>query len=275
MILEGKIALITGGSRGIGLAVALSFLKEGAKVMLSARSKDDLERAQSDLKKDFLDVAVFPANVSIYSSVKSLVQQTKKAFGKIDILVNAAGIYGPIGPTSAIDVDLWRKTYEINVFGSFQMIRETLPSMIKNRSGKIINFSGGGDGPLPNFSAYNSSKVAIVRLTETIAAEVRDFGIDINCIAPGPVNTSFLEEALKAGEEKVGKSRYQELLKQKADGGVSPEKSAALSTFLASSTSNGLTGKFLSAVWDDWRKWDKKMIKEISKTDLYTLRRKT
>ena len=275
MILEGKIALITGGSRGIGLAVARSFLKEGAKVMISARSEDELKKTQSDLKKDFPALAVFPADVSIYSSVKSLVQQAKKTFGKIDILVNAAGIYGPIGPTSEIDVDLWRKTYEINVFGTFQVIREILPLMIENRSGKIINFSGGGDGPLPNFSAYNSSKVAIVRLTETIAVEVRNFGIDINCIAPGPVNTSFLEEALKAGEEKVGKSKYQELLKQKADGGVAPEKSAALCVFLASSVSNGLTGKFLSAVWDDWGKWDKKMIKEISNTDLYTLRRKT
>ena len=275
MILEGKIALITGGSRGIGLAVARSFLKEGAKVMLSARSKDELEKTQSDLKKNFPAPVIFPADVSIYTSVKSLVQETKKAFGKIDILVNAAGIYGPIGPTFEIDVDLWRKTYEINVFGTFHMIREILPLMIKNRSGKIINFSGGGDGPLPNFSAYNSSKVAIVRLTETVATEVMDFGIDINCIAPGPVNTNFLEEALKAGEEKVGKSRYQEFLKQKAEGGVAPEKSAALSTFLASSVSNRLTGKFLSAVWDDWRKWDKKTIKEISKTDLYTLRRKT
>ncbi|MBI2033708.1 MAG: SDR family oxidoreductase [Candidatus Liptonbacteria bacterium] len=274
MILEGKIALITGGSRGIGLAVARSFLKEGVKVMLSARSRDELEKARSDLKKDFPAPAVFPADVSNYALVKSLVEEAKKTFGKIDILVNAAGIYGPIGPTSEIDVDLWRKTYEINVFGTFHMIREVLPLMIKNRSGKIINFSGGGDGPLPNFSAYNSSKVAIVRLTETIAAEVRDFGIDINCIAPGPVNTSFLEEALKAGEKKVGKSKYQELLKQKADGGVAPEKSAELSTFLASSVSNGLTGKFLSAVWDDWRKWDKEMIKEISKTELYTLRRK-
>ena len=242
--------------------------------MLSARSKDELKKTQSDLKKDFPALAVFPADVSNYASVKSLVEETKKTFGKIDILVNAAGIYGPIGPTSEIDVDLWRKTYEVNVFGTFQMIRETLPSMIKNRSGKIINFSGGGDGPLPNFSAYNSSKVAIVRLTETIAAEVRDFGIDINCIAPGPVNTSLLTEALKVGEEKVGKSKYQELLKQKANGGVSPEKSAALCVFLASSVSDGLTGKFLSAVWDDWIKWDKKMIKEISKTDLYTLRRK-
>ena len=274
MILEGKIALITGGSRGIGLAVARSFLKEGAKVMLSARSKDELEKTQSYLKKDFPGVSVFPIDVSNYALVKSLVEETENKFGKIDILVNAAGIYGPIGPTSEIDVDLWRKTYEINVFGTFHVIRETLPSMIKDRSGKIINFSGGGDGPLPNFSAYNSSKVAIVRLTETIAAEVMDLGIDVNCIAPGPVNTGFLEEALKAGEEKVGKSKYQELLKQKAGGGVSPEKTAALCVFLASGVSDGLTGKFLSAVWDDWRKWDKKMIKEISKTDLYTLRRK-
>ena len=124
-----------------------------------------------------------------------------------------------------VNFDEWKKTYEINVFGTFRMIQRVLPIMMKNGGGKIINFSGGGDGPLPRFSAYNSSKVSIVRLTETLAAEMKEYKIDINAIAPGPVNTKFLDDALSAGDEKVGKDRYGELVKQKEEGGAPAEKS--------------------------------------------------
>jgi NAD(P)-dependent dehydrogenase (short-subunit alcohol dehydrogenase family) len=146
--------------------------------------------------------------------------------------------------------------------------------MMKKKYGKIINFSGGGDVPLPNFSAYSSSKGAVVRLNETLAAEMKNYHIDINCIAPGAVNTKFLDEALAAGEEKTGKEKYQVLLKQKKEGGVPPEKAANLCVFLASSISDGLTGRFLSAVWDKYNDWTKKEIKNIIQSDTLTLKRK-
>lgn len=273
MDLENKVVLITGASRGIGKAVAAAFLKEGAKVMLTARSEEELKITQQEFKINYPFVEIAAFDVSNFLESTEVVKKTVAAFRTIDILVNAAGIYGPIGPSEEIDINLWRNTYEVNVFGTFQMIHQVAPIMIKNKSGKIINFSGGGDGPLARFSAYNSSKVAIVRLTETLAVEFKDYNLEVNCLAPGPVNTKFLDEALATGEEKVGSERYAILQKQKADGGVPPEKTAELCVFLASSKSNGLTGKFLSVVWDKWQDWGPEEIKKIMATDVYTLRR--
>jgi NAD(P)-dependent dehydrogenase (short-subunit alcohol dehydrogenase family) len=144
--------------------------------------------------------------------------------------------------------------------------------MVKNKKGKIINFAGGGDGPFPHFSAYSASKISLIRLTETVAAEYKESGIDINIIAPGPVNTYLLEESLAAGMDKVGEEQYKKFLKQKEEGGVPPEKAAGLCVFLASSRSNGLTGRYLSAVWDNYDAIPDHL-KEIIGSDAYTLRR--
>ena len=273
MKLKNKVAVVTGGSGGIGFRVAEVYLKEGARVMISARREDELVKAVKKLKTLSSEIAYQVADVSVNEDCLVLVSKTMAVFGPVEVLVNAAGIYGPIGPSAEVDIGHWKQTYEINVFGAFQMIQAVLPEMIKRKSGKIINFSGGGDGPLPNFSAYNSSKGAIVRLTETIAAEVKGYNIDTNCIAPGPVNTKFLEDALAAGENKVGKEKYQNLLKQKEGGGVPPEKAAELCLFLASSDSNGLTGKFLSAVWDKYNDWTREDVERIIESDSFTLRR--
>ena len=272
MKLKNKKALITGGSRGIGKVIAEYFLKEGAKVLIAARKEDELNKAKSDLSKISPNVEILVADVSNPAEVKKLVEEAVKIFGGIDILVNAAGIYGPIGPSHEVDLDEWKKTYEINLFGAFNVYQNVIKAM-KEKGGKIINFSGGGDGPLPNFSAYNSSKAAVTRLTETLAEEVKNYKIDINVIAPGPVNTHFLDVALRAGEEKTGKEKYKKLLEQKESGGIPPEKTAELCVFLASSDSDGLTGKYLSAVWDNWKTWDKAKIKEFSKSDIFTLKR--
>lgn len=271
--LKDKVALVVGGSRGIGRAIAEAYLKEGARVCLVARSREELKAVKAELKA-LGEVESCPADVSRAGDVGAMVEAVLQIFGRIDVLVNGAGIYGPIGPSEEVDFEKWKETFAINVFGAFRVMQEVIPHMKKQKSGKIINFSGGGDGPLPRFSAYHASKGAIVRLTETIAAEVKDYGIEVNCFAPGAVNTKFLEEALAAGVEKVGKERYEKLLKQKAEGGVPPEKAAALCVFLASDASNGLSGKFLSAVWDEYSTWGPKEIAEIMKTDQFTLRRK-
>lgn len=274
MLLEGKKALITGGGRGISKVIAAFYLREGASVVIASKSEEELKTASEEFNREYPGkIYYFQTDVSSPLDVKKLVSFAMQKLGSIDVLVNGAGIYGPIGPSYEVDLDHWRKTYEVNVFGTFFMFHEVAPEMIKKGGGKIINFSGGGDGPLPNFSAYNSSKGAIVRLTETIAAETKDYNVDINCIAPGPVNTQFLNEALSAGEEKVGKSKYQTLLKQKETGGVPPEKAAELCLFLASADSNGLTGKFLSAVWDKYNEWSKEDIIKINQSDAFTLRR--
>ena len=274
MLLQEKKALITGGGRGISKVIAAFYLREGAEVVIASKSEEELKNATEEFNRAHPGkISYFQADVSNPEDVKRLLAFTVKKLGSIDILVNGAGIYGPIGPSHEVDLDHWRKTYEVNVFGAFFMFHEVAPEMIKNGGGKIINFSGGGDGPLPRFSAYNSSKAAIVRLTETLAEEVKDYKIAINCIAPGPVNTAFLDEALSAGIEKLGSEKYKNLLKQKEDGGVPPEKAADLCVFLASSKSDGLSGKFLSAVWDNYWEWNETKIKEIMAGPSFTYRR--
>ncbi len=273
MKLKGKTALITGGSRGIGSVVAEAFLREGSRVFLVANGEEELSNTIERFSKEYPSVDGAVCDVSNEAEVEQVVQKAIEKMGTIDILINAAGIYGPIGSALEVDSAHWRKTYEVNVFGTLYMIRNVGKHMKERKSGKIVTFSGGGDGPFPNFSAYNSSKVAIVRLTETLAEEFEPFGIEINAIAPGAVNTKFLDEAIAAGEEKVGKGRYQRFLRQKEEGGTPPEKTGEICVYLASSASDGLSGKFLSVVWDAWREWDAEQIREIMSSSALTLRR--
>jgi 3-oxoacyl-[acyl-carrier protein] reductase len=274
MILKNKIALIVGGAGGIGQAVASLFLKEGARVIIASRSEADLISVSEKLNAIYSGrISFLVVDVSVASAVKKMVEQVISDYGAINILISGAGIYGPIGLSHEVDLDDWIKTYEVNVFGTFNLFRAVVPHMIKQGGGKIVNFSGGGDGPLPRFSAYNSSKAAIVRLTETLAEEVKEWNIEVNCIAPGAVNTKLLDEALRAGEAKLGHQKYSELLKQKQGGGVLPEKAAQLCLFLGSSKSDGLSGRFLSAVWDNYEEWDEDKIKSIMSQNLYTYRR--
>ena len=146
--------------------------------------------------------------------------------------------------------------------------------MIKQKSGKIINFSGGGaTSARPHFSAYGASKTAVVRLTETIAEENKPFNIQINAIAPGAVNTRMTGEVISAGKE-AGEKGLAEAVKQLETGGTPLEKPANLAVFLASGESDGITGRLISAVWDDWQVIAKQTAQSKS-GDLYTLRRIT
>lgn len=272
MILTNKTALITGGSRGIGKAVANAFAKEGAGLVLVSIDAKELESAKNDLTKDGAKVETIACNVSDEQCAARATKLAEDVFGGVDILVNAAGIYGPMGRVTDIEPAEWRKTLEINLTGTFLMARAVLPLMQKKRAGKIINFVGGGEGPYPRFSAYVASKGGVARFTETAAAEAKEFGIDINAIAPGAVNTAFLDELLAAGPEKVGEETYQRSLQQKKEGGTPPEKAAALCLFLASEKSNGLSGKILSAVWDKYEKFPEHL-DEIMESDALTYRR--
>jgi 3-oxoacyl-[acyl-carrier protein] reductase len=144
--------------------------------------------------------------------------------------------------------------------------------MIKRRRGRIINLSGGGaTSPRPNFSAYSASKAAIVRLTETLAEEMKPFDIQINAIAPGAINTRMLDEVLTAGKT-AGDVALSQAKQQKRTGGDSVDAVVALAVFLASEESGGLTGKLISAQHDPWREWAGKA-DELNASPLYTIRR--
>jgi len=272
MILKDKVSLITGGSRGIGKAIAITFAKEGSSLVLASRTKSELEVTQQELKNFSSKIEILPADVSNDREVGDLVDFTVEKFGTVDILVNCAGIYGPIGFVTDVDTKSWIEAININLYGTFLCIRAVLPTMMKNRKGKIINLSGGGaTSPFPRFSAYSASKAAVVRLTETLAQEVNEYNIDINAIAPGAVNTRMLEQVLEAGEA-VGKAFLAKAIKQEKDGGVLVEKVAQLAVFLASSKTDGLTGRLISLLWDNWRDIPQHL-DAVKKSDVYTLRR--
>jgi 3-oxoacyl-[acyl-carrier protein] reductase len=175
----------------------------------------------------------------------------------------------------ANDWEEWQKAIEINLYGSVLTCRAVLPHFRKQRYGKIVQLSGGGaTKPLPRLSAYAVSKVAVVRMAETLAEEVREDHIDVNAIAPGALNTRMLDEILAAGPEKVGEAFYANAVQQKAKGGTPLELGAALAVFLASAASDGITGKLISAQWDPWRKLPEHC-DDLRRTDVYALRRIT
>jgi NAD(P)-dependent dehydrogenase (short-subunit alcohol dehydrogenase family) len=162
-------------------------------------------------------------------------------------------VYGPIGNIMNVDMEQFTKAININFLGTVYMCNVFAPLLKNETRKKIVNFSGGGAAtPFPNYSAYATSKIAIVRFTENIAIELDEYNIDVNCIAPGFVITRLHEETLTAGVEAAGKSFYEGTKKQIESGGVPPEKAADLTSFLLSNQSDNITGKFISAPWDPW-----------------------
>ena len=276
MNLSNRSALISGGSQGLGFAVAKQFVEAGANVMLCARNAESLSNAQEALQKHAKNgarVLAQPADVASRESVEAVVATALRAFQRLDILVANAGVYGTKGPIDEIDWEEWSQAIDINLKGTVLQCRAVLPSFKQQRYGKIIILSGGGaTKPMPNLSAYAASKAAVVRFAETLAEEVNDFHIDVNTVAPGALNTRLLDEILVAGAEKVGQAFYAEAIKQKQTGGTPLELGAALCTFLAAKESDGVTGRLISAVWDPWQKLPD-YLDELKQSDIYTLRR--
>jgi NAD(P)-dependent dehydrogenase (short-subunit alcohol dehydrogenase family) len=276
MKLENRNAVVTGGSQGLGRAIVERFVREGANVLFCARDSGPLRQFEEELRKsaqgDQLIIAQ-ACDVSSASEVQDLFRKVDDDFlGPLHILVNNAGIYGPKGPSEEVDWSEWVRCLEINLYGTFLPCRHAIERFKKSGYGKIINVSGGGaTTPLPNISAYAASKAAVVRLTETLAEELRAFHVDINALAPGALNTRFLDEVLQAGPEKVGAAFYARAVTQSKEGGVPLDMGADLSLYLASAESDGITGKLLHAKWDPWASLQAH--RDDLNSDIYTLRR--
>jgi len=273
MKLKGKVAIITGASKGIGKCIAETFAREGCNLSIVSRHFEEISAAAEKLKKYNVDVLHLKCDVSNPAEVEEMVKKTMGHFKKIDILVNNAGIYGPLGLLIDNDIELWAKTININLMGTVMCTKFVLPYMMKTRKGKIINLSGGGSGgaPTPTISAYATSKVAVVRFTEVVAEEVKDYNIQVNSIAPGGVNTRLLDQVLEAAD-RVDQKFLEKAKKQEETGGTPPEKAAQLVLYLASDDSDGITGKLISAVWDNYKNFSNQL-DEIKGTSIYTLKR--
>jgi NAD(P)-dependent dehydrogenase (short-subunit alcohol dehydrogenase family) len=214
------------------------------------------------------------ADISDRASIETAAAACARTFGGTDILVSAAGVYGPIGRTWEVDEQAWWRAQEINVRGTLLAARAVLPGMIARGGGRIINFSGGGaTAPLPRFSAYAASKAAVVRLTETLAEELREHAVTVNAIAPGAVDTRLQDDVLAAGERAGDLYPRIRRLRESGEGGVTPELPAALAVFLSSDAAAGITGKLISAPHDGWQAWDAARVRELGESAWLTLRR--
>lgn len=198
MSLEGKVAIITGGSKGIGKATAVLFANEGAKVIITGRNEEDLKDTVSQSNGE---IEYLINDVSNEDDCKACVEHTVNKYGRVDILFNNAGI-AAMSPTHETSVEDWDRIFNINVRGSFMMAKEVIPQMIKNGGGAIVNNASIlGLKAIPGTAAYNSSKGAIVQFTRSLALEYGPQGIRVNCICPGAIDTPMLDGFLDAGPE--------------------------------------------------------------------------
>jgi NAD(P)-dependent dehydrogenase (short-subunit alcohol dehydrogenase family) len=276
-MLTGRVALITGASRGLGREIAHTFVRAGASVAVVARPSSTFDEAVASLESARVSPAqrieAICADLARHERSHEVVEEARRRLGALDVLVNNAGILGPIGAVGVADHDAWTATIDINLLSPVALMRAVIPEMRQRGRGKIINLSGGGaTSPRPNFTAYASAKAGLVRVTETAADELRDTGIDVNAVAPGAMNTRMLEEVLAAGPTLAGEAEYRRAVAQQASGGSPPARAAGLVLWLASSQSDGVTGRVLSAVWDPWEGLGARRT-ELAESDIYTLRR--
>jgi NAD(P)-dependent dehydrogenase (short-subunit alcohol dehydrogenase family) len=190
--LEGKVALITGASKGIGKAVAAAYAREGAHIFVCARNEVQLNHALNELRAAGGEVYGTAADVGNADDVKRLIRAAQLQFGAIQILVNNASLLGPRSPIVEYPISAWDEVIRVNLTGPFLMIREALQLMIPRRDGSIINVSSGvGRRGRGRWGAYSASKFGLEGLTQLTADEVREFGIRVNAINPGPTRTEM------------------------------------------------------------------------------------
>jgi NAD(P)-dependent dehydrogenase (short-subunit alcohol dehydrogenase family) len=234
--------VITGTSSGIGQHLAQQFAAQAHEVWGLARSPQTAAFATS------------ACDVGQWTQVELARVAVAGRWPHIDALICAAAIQGAIGPTMDADPRAWSQTVRTNLDGTFYTIRAFWPLLRANgKRAKIVCFSGGGATKArPNFSAYAASKTGVVRLVENLAVEWTGLPVDINAVAPGAINTAMTQETARLGPERAGRGEYEAAQRQLAEGGQSIEKVRGLVEFLLSEKSDGISGRLLSAQWDDW-----------------------
>lgn len=262
--------LITGGNSGIGFALAKELSIDGHTIVVCARKVLNLE----NVLKINENILHYSCDVSNEKSVIGFLNFVKKKFNYIDVIVNCAGVQGAIGRFDKTNSSDWKEAFETNTFGTYLITKYFLDLLLQSNIKKIINFSGGGAfSAFPNYSAYAVSKAAVVRFTENIAEELKDLGVQVNCVAPGFVATKIHDATLNAGEKLAGE-QYKKVATMLKEGSVPMKVVVDCVKFLISPESNGLTGKTISANFDKWNtKIFQENIKIISDSDLYTMKR--
>jgi NAD(P)-dependent dehydrogenase (short-subunit alcohol dehydrogenase family) len=268
-----KYVLITGATKGIGEALAKSLVHSGFNLCLVARNEILLRELSTKLSSETnQQIIPFVCDLADPESVEVLISAVKTHLPSLDALINNAAIHGPIGSSWENDWNLWQQVIQVNLLAPVVLCRAFVPLMQKSK-GSIVNFSGGGaTGPRANFSAYATAKTGLVRFSETLADEVKAFGIRVNCVAPGAMKTALLSEVIDKGAEIAGQREYELAEKVFTKGGADMNRVTDLVHFLISGKGSGITGKLISAVWDKWENWPAHL-DELKNSDAYTLRR--
>jgi NAD(P)-dependent dehydrogenase (short-subunit alcohol dehydrogenase family) len=271
--LAGMTIVVTGGSMGIGYSCAEEIVRRGGSVVLCARGRTELEAAGVRLSTlPRARVLVAQGDVTSAEDIERVLDVATR-LGSLSGIVHAAGVYGPIGPVVKVDAAAWFDAIRVNLFGTFQVARAACQRMIETGvRGSVVLLSGGGAAsPFPNYTAYACGKVGVVRLAETLAQEVAEYGIRVNAMAPGFVATRLHDQTLAVGAALAG-SFLEKTKSQLAEGGVPPSVAARTAAFLLSAHAAGITGRFVAAPYDDWERWPDRLA-TISGSDLFTLRR--
>lgn len=236
---SGQVVLVTGSGTGIGRAIALAFAQHGARVAVNARTQADIDAVVAEITADGGAAIGVRADVADPDAVEAMVREVRRAFGPIEVLVNNAGTPGPRAFAQDVTPQEFLDVLRTNLWGAFLCTKFVLPSMVERHAGRIINFSGGGaatDHPLRGGLAYASSKAGVEGMTRNLALEVARFGITVNCIQPGRVDT----RGFPAAEITSGAGNL-----------VPPDHAARLALWLASPDADGINGQSIDApAWD-------------------------
>jgi NAD(P)-dependent dehydrogenase (short-subunit alcohol dehydrogenase family) len=272
MKLQNQVAIVTGASQGIGRAIARRCAEEGAKVALVARTASKLEAVAAEIRERGGVALAVPADVTDHAAVVAMARQAEAELGPVDLLVNNAGSFYCIGPAWEADPETWWADVTLNILGVFLCCREVVPGMVARKKGRVINLIGGGaDMPLPYGSAYGISKAAVMRFTETLAVELKEYGVMVFALRPGFVRTAMSEYQLtEEGRRWLPhtKQRFEE------EKDVPPALAANLAVEFASGRFDALTGRYIRV--KDYKGDDldqvEAQIPEILEKDLRTLR---
>jgi NAD(P)-dependent dehydrogenase (short-subunit alcohol dehydrogenase family) len=273
--LEDQVVLVTGGGRGLGRAFALALVEAGAAVAVASRTDAELHEVVERIAQAGGRALAVQADVSKPDDVARMVTTVEKQLGPIGLLVNNAGVFRAAGDAVVIEEDAWWREVEINLRGPFLCTRAVLPGMIARRRGRIINLaSGAGLGPIPGFTAYCTSKAALIRLSEILALETQSSGIAVFAIDPGtvrtPMNDHFVSDPLISQRAPGAQAWMRQLF---ADGNDAPiERSVNLVLRLASGEADALSGCMIS-IEDDLGDMVRRA-EAVKRDELYVLRRR-
>lgn len=268
-------AIVTGATGTLGGQIALALAGRGVTVAAFGRDADRLaalrQRAGSGLASR---IVPFALDVTEIGAVRAAMDQVCSDLGPPQALVTAAGIYGAVGDVAATAPERWRQAIDVNLMGVYNFCHFVLPHMSAAGGGSIVNLAGGGaSGPLDHLSSYGVSKAAIVRLTDSLAAEAAVAGIRANAVLPGPVDSPMQDQLLSAGDKAGHWLEKIRALREKGEGGVAPERTVALLEFLLFGRGKSLSGRLLSARYDRFESWSDDQIAQIADSPLYSLRR--